>query len=109
MRAIRSEGEIMKKEEYLLDLNELELALGEEGYIETEHRKSGRSNTDNTLSNQAIIFPTFGSTRRKKPNPEEKESLKGKSLTHDADTESTHNREVNFEALPRSKTHNDLK
>ncbi len=64
----------MKKEEYVVDLNEQDLALGEEGYIETEHRKIGRSNTDNTLSNQAIIFPTFGSTRRKKPNPEEKES-----------------------------------
>jgi hypothetical protein len=39
------------KKEYVVDLNEQDLALGEEGYIETEHRKSGGNNTDNTLSN----------------------------------------------------------
>ena len=30
-----------KEEEYVVDLNEQDLALGEEGYIETEHRKRG--------------------------------------------------------------------
>jgi hypothetical protein len=58
----RTEGEIMKKE-YVVDLNEQDLALGEEGYVETEHRKSGRSNTDNTS--------TSCSTRRKGSHPPE--------------------------------------
>ncbi len=51
------------KKEYVVDLNEQDLALGEEGYIETEHRKIGRSNTvgrsntDNTCLQLSDHFP----------------------------------------------------
>jgi len=55
-RGRSAEGEIMKKE-YVVDLNEQDLALGEEGYIETEKRKSGRNNTDNTCEQPSDHFP----------------------------------------------------
>ncbi len=47
--------------------------LAEEGYIETEHRKSGGSNTDNTYEQLSDHFPHLS------------------------------------KALPRPKTHKDLK
>jgi hypothetical protein len=73
------------------------------------------NNTDNTKNAQAPIFPAESGRSLQDP-PDTKSQLlrrrrrlKGRSLRYDGGTESTHDREVNSEAFPRSKTHKDLK
>jgi hypothetical protein len=92
------------------------LLLAEEGYscIETEQRKSGGSNMDNTKSARTLISPEFPPNRifplldplGAESHLEEKES-QGRILEtrrrHEA-----HDREGISEVLPQSKTHKDL-